>query len=448
MKEFIVIVAALSALLSPFAEALSEEARPVSFRSDIAPILLDHCLACHGAKKAEGGYRVDSYGELLKAGDSGEPPIPTSADQESELLRRVICEDESERMPEGSEPLKGDQIELLKNWIAAGASFDGDDANEMLSLVIPPVQYADPPQAYAQVLPITATVFSPDGTQLVTGGYHELVIWNVADAVLVRRIKNVGQRVLALAFSPDGITLAVGGGEPGRSGEVRLIDFASGEIKGVVARTGDVVLDLAYRPGTDELAIAAADATIRIVNVKSLEAIRTIASHADWITAIAWSDDGTRLASASRDQSAKVYDGATGELISTYIGHGAAVRGVSILPENKQVVTVGSDGKLHRWDIDGAAKVAEIAIGGEGYKLIRNGNRLLVPCSDKRLLNIDLSNNTISQQYIGHNDWVLTVCRQAGVTDGGWIASGSMDGEVRLWNAADTTLVRSWIAKP
>ncbi|WP_372723523.1 c-type cytochrome domain-containing protein [Novipirellula sp.] len=448
MKYVIVIIAALSSLLLSRAEALSEEVPPVSFRSDIAPILLDRCLACHGAKKAEGGYRVDTYAELLKPGDSGEPPIAKSADQVSELLRRVVCEDEFERMPAESEPLTAEQIELLKNWIAGGASFDGDDPSGLLSLVIPAVQYADPPQVYAQAVPITATVFSPDGTQLVTGGYHELAIWNTADASLVRRIKNVGQRVFALAFSPDGRTLAVGCGEPGRSGEVRLIDFATGEIKGVVARTNDVVLDLAYRPGADELAIAAADASIRIVNVATLEEIRTIASHADWVTAVAWSDDGTRLASASRDKSAKVYDGASGELISSYTGHGAAVRGVSILAENKQVVSVGTDGKMHRWDIDGAKKVVEVAIGGEGFKLIRNGNRLLVPCSDKRLLNIDLSNNTISQQYTGHSDWVLAVCSQTGETNDGWIASGSMNGEVRLWNTADTTLIRSWIAKP
>ena len=125
----------------------------VSFRSEIAPIMLDHCLACHGAKKAEGGYRVDSYEELIKAGDSGELPIATSADQVSELLRRITCEDESERMPAESEPLSQEQIELVKQWIAGGGKFDGDDASQPLALVIPPVQYADPPEVYAQAIP-------------------------------------------------------------------------------------------------------------------------------------------------------------------------------------------------------------------------------------------------------------------------------------------------------
>ena len=423
----------------------------VSFRSDIAPILLDNCLACHSAKKAEGGYRVDSYEELLKAGDSGATPIATMADQVSEVLRRITCQDGSERMPAESESLSPQQIELIKQWITSGGKFDGDNASQSLTLVIPPVQYAAPPEVYNQAIPITATTFSPDGKLIVTGGYHELVIWNAEDAKLVRRIKNVGQRVFDLAFSPDGQTLAVGCGEPGRSGEVRLFDFQSGEIKGVVARTNDVVLDLAYRPGTNELAVASADSCIRIINLETLKEIRTIASHADWVTAVSWADDGTRLASASRDKSAKVYDGGTGELISSYMGHQAAVRGVSILLDGKQVASVGADHKVHRWEIEGAKKVAEIPVGGEGYKLIRSGNHLYVPCSDTRLLRIDLSNNTVSQEYKGHKDWVLSASYLLGVTgdaSNGLLASGAFDGEMRIWNTSDASLVRTWLAKP
>ena len=39
----------------------------VSFRQDIAPIFIDHCLSCHAADRAEGGYRVDHYQALLEA---------------------------------------------------------------------------------------------------------------------------------------------------------------------------------------------------------------------------------------------------------------------------------------------------------------------------------------------------------------------------------------------
>lgn len=451
MRYFFVILATSLFWLGPPASGDDAKTASISFCSDIAPILLDNCLACHGAKKAEGGYRVDSYQELIKAGDSGELPLATSGDQSSELLRRIDCEDESQRMPAESEPLSSEQIELIKRWIASGGKFDGQDVGQPLALVIPPVQYANPPEVYAQAVPITAIAFSRDGKLVITGGYHELVIWNTETAKLVRRIKNVGQRVFALAFSSDGQTLAVGCGEPGRSGEVRLIDFDSGVVKGVVARAPDVVLDLAYRPGVNELAIASADSTIRIVNVETRETLRTIASHADWVTAVAWSDDGTRLVSGSRDKSAKVYDGATGQLITSYLGHGAAVRGVSILSGNEQVVSVGTDNKLHRWDVEGAKKVAEVSIGGEGYKLTRNGTHLFVPCSNQRLLQIDLANNKILQTYEGHRDWVLTACYQtsaAGEASHGLLASGAFDGEVRIWNTADTTLVRNWNAKP
>ncbi|MCO8123501.1 hypothetical protein NHH03_17270 [Stieleria sp. TO1_6] len=431
--------------------SLGDDTTAVSYRSDIAPILLDSCLACHGPKKAEGGYRVDTYDELLKAGDSGELPIAASPDQVSEFLRRITSDDESERMPAENEALAPEQIELIKKWIAAGAKFDGENPGQSLALVIPPARYADPPEVYGQAIPITAATFSPDGKQIVTSGYHELVIWNTEDAKLVRRIKNVGQRVFALAFSSDGQTLAVGCGQPGRSGEVRLIDFNAGDVTSVIARTSDVVLDLAYRPGTNELAIASADSTIRIVNLDNLQESRTIASHADWVTAVAWSDDGTRLASASRDKSTKVYDGATGDLLSSYLGHGAAVRGVSILADNKQVVSVGADNKLHRWNVEGAAKVVEVGVGGEGHKLTRNGTNLFVPCSDNRLLRIDLTTNKIAQEYMGHGDWVLTACYQpttAGGDDSHYVASGSFDGEVRIWNVADAAIVRQWIAKP
>lgn len=436
------------------ADETAEEA--VSFRNDVAPILLENCLACHGAKKSEGGYRVDSYKELLKPGDSGELPVAADEDDASELLNRVASQDEWERMPAEGEPLAPEQIDLIARWIQGGAKFDGQDPSMSLALAIPPAEHADPPESYRRPIPISAAAFSPDGTQVLASGYHEVTVWNASDRSLARRIKNLGQRVYGLSFSTDGEVLAVACGEPGKSGEVRLVKFDTGEVLGVVARSQDVVLDVAFQPSSNNLAVASADGLIRIVDWRSQEEIRTIASHADCVTAIAWSEDGSRLASASRDRSAKVYDGSTGALLSSYLGHGAAVRGVSILSDAKQVVSVGADGKLHRWNISDAQKVAEVEIGAEGYKLIRDGNNLFVPCADHRLLRVDLASNSIVQEFTGHADWVLSATLRSSEggpvgaegQEGTIVVSGAFDGELRLWNISDGSLSQSWIAKP
>ncbi len=62
-------------------------AEPVSFRSHVAPILLENCTSCHGPKKAEGGYRLDSFAQLQKAGDSGVQPLAVQDGKHMELLR-------------------------------------------------------------------------------------------------------------------------------------------------------------------------------------------------------------------------------------------------------------------------------------------------------------------------------------------------------------------------
>ncbi|QDS95709.1 WD domain, G-beta repeat [Roseimaritima multifibrata] len=430
---------------SPLTRAAEPE---VSFRKDIAPLLLEHCLACHGAKKAEGGYRVDTYDELLKPGDSEEVPVAKEKGAVSELLRRLTC-DESERMPAESEPLTSEQIALVKTWIEAGGVFDGSDGSEQLMRVIPPPTYADPPENYSRAVPVVAVQFSPDGTQVVTGGLHEVLVWNAADSSLVRRIKNIGQRVYDLAFSSDGAMLAVACGEPGKSGEVRLVDFSTGEIKGVIARSDDVLFDLAFRPNSNELAIATSDSSIRIFDVQTQQETRTIASHADWVTAVCWSEDGKQMASASRDKSAKVYDAETGSLVTTYLGHGAAVRGVAFTADGTQVLTSGADAKLHRWNASDGKRTALVGLGGDAFKLIRIGDKVFVPCASHKMLRIDLTSNKVDLEFVGHADWVLSLALQANAEGAGQkMLTGGFDGEVRVWNFADAAPQLNWIAKP
>jgi WD40 repeat protein len=415
-----------------------------SFSTQIAPILLEQCVACHGAKKAEGGYRLDTYEQMLKAGDSGETPVAATGDEVSELVRRLTAE-EYERMPAESEPLLPEQIDAIKKWVTAGAKFDGERPGDLLATVIPPPTYPTPPQSYGAIFPITAMAFSPDGKQAVASGYHEITIWDLQSGELVRRIPNLGQRIFGVAFNSAGDQLAIACGEPGRSGEVRLVDFATGEVRGVIARSLDVATDVAYRPGSDELAVASADNLIRVINVTSMDEVRVLTSHADWVTDIAWSDDGTRLVSSSRDKSAKVYDGQTGELLVSFQGHGTSVGGVTFTPDGKQVMSVGGDNKLHRWDVESGKAVATIPLGGTGFKIQRRADKVIVPCSDHRLVGIDIATNKISQSMELAGEWVLSAAIDA---EGTRVLAGAYDGRVGLWNLSDGQVLQTWTAIP
>lgn len=425
--------------------SLASAAEPVSFRSQIATVLLENCLACHGPKKAEGGYRVDTFEELQRTGDSGESPIVASDVAASELIRRLTTDDESLRMPADSEPLPTDQVELMKSWVAEGAKFDGNRPSESLLTVMPPATYSGAPDGYPRAIPVTALAFTPDNTQIVSSGYHELLVWNAEDGKLARRISNVAQTVYEVVFLPDQKTLAVACGDPGIRGEVRLMDFASGEVQHVIARSIDVVLDVAVRPQGNQLAAGGADGMVHIINLADMTETRTLASHADWVTSIAWSGDGTRLASASRDKSVKVFDSESGELLVSYTGHNAAVRSVIFASDGKTLLSAGADNQLHRWSLADAAKVAGIGVGGEAFRLRRSDEAVWLTSTDRNVRKFELSNNTISQTVGGHQDWVLSL---AIAPDGKRLASGSLDGEIRTIDATSGAVMNHWIARP
>lgn len=418
---------------------------PVSFRKDIAPLLQDGCLACHGPKKAEGGYRVDSFERAMKAGESGTAAFTAGKLEESEAFRRITSTDADERMPLESDPLPADKIELFKRWLQEGAKFDGSSPTADLVTIIPPPMHPEPPAAYPFPMAVTALVFSADGKQLIVGGYHELTVWNPVDGKLVSRFKNVGQRTYALSLSPDGKLLAAGCGAPGRLGETRLFDPATGELKNVLGSTGDVVLDVAFSPQGDRLAVGAADGIVRVFEVASGKELLTINSHSDWVSAVAWNADGSQLVTGSRDKTAKVFDTKTGELLVTYSGHGQTVKGVAFHPDGKEVFSSGGDNKIHRWKIADAKKTAEVAFGGEVYKLIRSGDFLFATSADKTVRQFDAKTQAAVRSYAGHGDWALSVAYHGGTKR---VASGGFDGSVRIWNAEDGKLVTSFIAAP
>jgi Planctomycete cytochrome C len=92
-------------------------------------ILEAHCLRCHGPDKAESHLRLDQNDSIKKHGRAGNPIL--GPEDESELLRRVSSKDPRYRMPKDESSLPESEIELLREWIRAGAGFPiSDTSNE------------------------------------------------------------------------------------------------------------------------------------------------------------------------------------------------------------------------------------------------------------------------------------------------------------------------------
>ncbi len=99
----------------------------VDFNRDIRPILSDNCFACHGpddrARKA--GLRLDIRSGAIQPLRGGRQAVVPGDPERSVLLARVTTTDPDDVMPppQTGKRLTPEQIERLRQWIAAGADW-------------------------------------------------------------------------------------------------------------------------------------------------------------------------------------------------------------------------------------------------------------------------------------------------------------------------------------
>jgi hypothetical protein len=99
----------------------------VNFSREIRPILSEYCFACHGPdeEQRKAKLRLDTKEGMLASKDDVHIVKP-GASGESELIKRLITEDEDDVMPppKAGKKLTAEQISLLKKWIDEGAKWE------------------------------------------------------------------------------------------------------------------------------------------------------------------------------------------------------------------------------------------------------------------------------------------------------------------------------------
>ncbi len=368
--------------------------RPVSFYKDVFPIFKRSCNGCHHPGKLKGDLDLTTYEAFQKGGKHGATFKPGNP-KDSGIIEEISGTEPS--MPKEGDPLTKDEVALIERWITQGAKNDTPANANSFKLSEPPT-YTAPPV-------ISAMAFSPDGKTLAVSGYHEVLLHKPDGSGLIARLVGESPRIESIAYSADGKLLGICGGAPARFGEIQIWDTATnGQLKSFKVTT-DSVYGLSFSPEADRVAIGCADKTVRILALADGKELVKLENHSDWVFATTWTKDGKRILSGGRDRAMKLIDAANGQFIDDI---------------NKLIEGVLCFARHPKEDI--------VAYGGEQgvsrtYKISDNQGRTAANNDSNFLKEFDRLPGPV--QAIAYS------------ADGKTIAVGGVGGEVRLFDATE-----------
>jgi hypothetical protein len=377
--------------VAPIAVVELVRSTPVLYDKEIEPILVNKCAVCHSDNIKEGKLDLGSYEGLMKGGKRGAAIVPgKSADS---LLVKLVGRSEKKIMPpKGEEPLTPEELALVKLWIDQGAKaptskrerpkvivagppanvhpvlgvaisadkkfvaasrgnqihiYDAASGKHQRTLIDPQLIGPDKKSLKAAHLSLVeALAYSPDGKTLASGAFQEVVLWEADKGTICKRLTGFADRVVALDFSHDGAATA--------DGEIKIFDIASGklmvEIKG---GHSDTVFGVSFSPDDKKLATCGADKFVKVFELPGGKFLKAFEGHTHHVLGVGWKADGKLLASAGADNVIKIWDFDKGEQLRTISGHGKQITRLVFIGKSDQFATCSGDQTVRFWNING-----------------------------------------------------------------------------------------------
>jgi len=433
--------AALFALTSLYAA-------DTSYYRDVRPILQRNCQGCHQPNLKSSNLDLTTF-EALAAGGKRGVPFKAGSPADSVLVKYMTGEMKPQ-MPMGQPALAAEQIELVRNWIGAGAKDDTPaEARETISL--------DKPITYAQPPVINALAFSPDGTTLAVSGYREVLLIPASGQAPAKRLVGMSERLHSIVFSADGSLLVAAGGTPARFGEIQFWDLKSGKMLRSASVTGDTVFGASLSPDGKTVAVGCTDNTVRLFDATTAKELHKIGNHENWVLGTAFAKDGKRVVSVGRDRAAKLTDVSSGAFLENVNLLRSELTAVARHPA-KDVVVIGGEDRVpyvYLMDRPKNMKIADDttmilklerqngAISALGWS--PDGKQIAVAGAAPEVTLYDAESGKRIAALTGHTAGIYAL---AYAPDSKQIATGGFDGKVRLYDTGTGKLIREFIPVP
>ena len=233
----------------------------------------------------------------------------------------------------------------------AGVMSDGSLKVWAVSSGVPTEQVAGAGTSLAALANGTFIACAANGAAV---GTSPAAKWSLERTLGAKGRSLFADRVNAVRFSPDGKTLATGGGEPSRSGDIILFDVASGKaVKTWKDRHDDAVLCLDFSPDGKRLASGGSDKIARVTDVATGKQVNLFEGHTHHVMGIAFRADGRVLATAGADNVVISWDMIIGERKKKIEGWTKEVTSLQFIGATSQIVTSAGDNLIRIVNDDG-----------------------------------------------------------------------------------------------
>lgn len=301
---------------------------------------------------------------------------------------------------------------------------------------------ADPKEAgftVAHLSGVGALCYSPDGMRFATCGGDKLVkTWRVPESgapPIMTDFKGHSSPVSSVAFSADGRLLASGGGDS----IVKIWDVQNGTELRSLRGHGDWVSSVAFGPDSRFVLSASVDRTVKLWELSNEETTPPV-GHTRRLNTLAVSTDGKWLASGSDDRTIKIWDMTSGQEVATLAEHSENVKALAFDPAGDRLVSGGDDKKLRIWDLKTKKVLQTLDCDGTVAVIVFNakGDKFLVwyyRSGDQSASTVQVYDRDGKPLHAFTEREKKVNCLSF-TPDGEWVAMGSTDGAVRIWDIA------------
>ncbi len=283
---------------------------------------------------------------------------------------------------------------------------------------------------------VRALAFAPDGATLATSGMDgRIQLWKIGARGRSQRLSGHSEPVVSIQRVGDGGVLA----SAGRDRIVRLWDLREKSSMAEVRAADEELTALAVSPDGERFLAIARDGTAALW-ARSAKPLGRLPKDASTAIAAAFSPDGKSVATAHRDGKIRLWNGFDASPAGMLEGHESAAMGLAFSPDGTELASTGADNTLRLWNLGSAqqprtlhlsASVRTVAFSPDGATLAVSDNSWAISLIDRRAL-------TIRTKLSGHRDAARVLVFSP---DGRTLASaGGSDETVRLWDVGEGRL--------